>query len=214
MILDYIEKAYYINLEYRTDRRELFEQRTKELNIPVERFPAIIINANEIVNPYGDTYWHNKVSNYHSHRAIISKAKELGLQNVWVFEDDCVFVDGFMQKAQNCINELKNIEWDMFFLGGEPNKETEYYSDNIVKTDGIYGAHSYIVNHTFYDKILSANLVNGLDILYLNLLNEDKKYYLSREILCNQDGESYSDIWGQTIKRDEVYKNAYKLYVK
>ena len=115
MILDYIEKAYYINLEYRTDRRELFEQRTKELNIPVERFPAIIINANEIVNPYGDTYWHNKVSNYHSHRAIISKAKELGLQNVWVFEDDCVFVDGFMQKAQNCINELKNIEWDMFF---------------------------------------------------------------------------------------------------
>ena len=75
MILDYIEKAYYINLEYRTDRRELFEQRTKELNIPVERFPAIIINANEIVNPYGDTYWHNKVSNYHSHRAIISKAK-------------------------------------------------------------------------------------------------------------------------------------------
>jgi hypothetical protein len=113
-----------------------------------------------------------------------------------------------------CIDDLKGIEWDMFYFGGEPNKETVYYSDNIVKTDGIYGAHSYLVNHTFYDKILSADLVNGIDILYLNLNTNDKKYYLSREILCNQDGESYSDIWGQTIKRDEVYKNAYKLYVK
>jgi GR25 family glycosyltransferase involved in LPS biosynthesis len=214
MILDYIEKAYYINLEYRTDRKELFEKRTKELNIPVERFPAIIINSGDIVNPYGDNNWHNKVSNYYSHRALISKAKELGLKNVWIFEDDCLFVEGFIQKAQMCIDDLKDIEWDMFYFGGEPNKETVHYSDNIVKTDGIYGAHSYLVNHTFYDKILSADLVNGIDILYLNLNTNDKKYYLSREILCNQDGESYSDIWGQTIKRDEVYKNAYKLYVK
>jgi len=214
MILNYIEKAYYINLDYRADRKESFEKRVKNLDISVERFPAIIINKEDIVNPYGDIHWHNKVSNYHSHRAIISRAKELELQNVWVFEDDCVFVDGFMEKAQICINDLKCIEWDMFYFGGEPNKETVYYSDNIVKTDGVYGAHSYLVNNTFYDKILSADLVNGIDILYLNLHTSDKKYYLSREILCNQDGTSYSDIWGQTIQRDEVYKNAYKLYVK
>jgi len=178
MILNYIEKAYYINLDYRADRKESFEKRVKNLDISVERFPAIIINKEDIVNPYGDIHWHNKVSNYHSHRAIISRAKELELQNVWVFED------------------------------------TVYYSDNIVKTDGVYGAHSYLVNNTFYDKILSADLVNGIDILYLNFHTSDKKYYLSREILCNQDGTSYSDIWGQTIPRDEVYKNAYKLYVK
>jgi GR25 family glycosyltransferase involved in LPS biosynthesis len=214
MILTYIEKAYYINLDYRTDRKELFEKRIEELGIPVQRFPAIIVNAEDITNPYGDKHWHNKVSNYYSHRAIISKAKELGLQNVWIFEDDCVFAQGFIKKAQMCINDLKNIEWDMFYFGGEPNKETTHHSDNIVKTDGVYGAHSYLVNHTFYDKILSADLVNGIDILYLNLHTSNKKYYLSREILCNQDGESYSDIWGQTISRDEVYKNAYKLYVK
>lgn len=214
MILDYIDKAYYINLDYRTDRKELFEQRTKELDIPVQRFPAIIVNAEDIINPYGDKYWHNKVSNFYSHTAIIKEAKNLGLKNIWIFEDDCVFAEGFMSKAQMCINDLKDIEWDMFYFGGEPNKETIYHSDNIVKTDGVYGAHSYLVNHTFYDKILSSKLVNGIDILYLNLHTSDKKYYLSREILCNQDGKLYSDIWGQTISRDEVYKNAYKLYVK
>jgi GR25 family glycosyltransferase involved in LPS biosynthesis len=214
MILNYIEKAYYINLDHRTDRKELFEKRASELNIPVERFPAIIINPEDITNPHGDPRWHNKVSNYYTHLAVIKKAKELGLNNVWVFEDDCVFVDGFMDKAQKCIDDLKNIEWDMFYFGGEPNKETEYHSQNIVKTNGIYGAHSYLVNNTFYDKILRMTIVSPIDIHYLNYNCDFKKYYLSREILCNQDGESYSDIWGQTLYRDEIYKNAYKLYVK
>jgi GR25 family glycosyltransferase involved in LPS biosynthesis len=214
MILDYIEKAYYINLDYREDRKENFEKRVNDLNIPVERFPAIIINAEDIENPHGDVRWHNKVSNYYTHLAIIRKAKELGLKNVWVFEDDCVFVDGFLDKAQKCIDDIKNIEWDMFYFGGEPNKETEPHSENIVKTSGIYGAHSYLVNHTFYDKILTMNIISPIDVHYLNYHCDYKKYYLSREILCNQDGESYSDIWGQTLYRDEIYKNAYKLYVK
>lgn len=214
MILDYIEKAYYINLDYRIDRKEKFENRVKELNIPVERYPAIIVNPEDIQNPYGDIYWHNKVSNYYTHLALIRKAKDTGIQNVWIFEDDCVFVEDFMLKAKRCIDDLKLIEWDMFYFGGEPNRETEKHSDNIVKTTGIYGAHSYLVNHTFYDKILSMTQISPIDVHYLNYHCDNKKYYLSKEILCNQDGESYSDIWGQIIPRDEVYKNAYKLYVK
>jgi GR25 family glycosyltransferase involved in LPS biosynthesis len=214
MIFDYIQKAYYINLDYRTDRKELFEKRVSELHITVERFAATKLNPDEIDNPTNDSNWHGKVSNYYAHTSVIRKAKDLKLENVWVFEDDCVFVDGFLEKAQKCINDLRQVEWDMFYFGGEPNKETRYHSENIVKTDGIYGAHSYLVNHTFYDKILNYNLVNGIDILYLNYPAYDKKYYLSREILCNQDGKFYSDIWAQTIVRDEVYKNAYKLYVK
>jgi len=214
MILDYIEKAYYINLDHRTDRKENFERRTKELNIHVERFPAIPINPEDIDNPFGDVYWHNKVSNYYTHLAVVKKAKEENLKNVWVFEDDCVFVENFMDMAQKCINDLRLIEWDMFYFGGEPNKETEYHSENLVKTSGVYGAHSYLVNHTFYDKILTMKQISPIDVHYLNYHTENKKYYLSRDILCSQDGTSFSDIWGQTIQRDEVYKNAYKLYVK
>lgn len=214
MILDYIDKAYYINLDSRVDRKELFEKRVNELNIPVERFSAININPEDIQNPHGDVRWHYKVSNYFTHLEVIKTARDKGFKNVWVFEDDCVFIDDFINKAQKCIDDLKNIEWDMFYFGGEPNRETEYYSDNIVKTSGVYGAHSYLVNHTFYDKILSMTIISPIDVHYLNYHCDNKKYYLSRKILCGQDGTSYSDIWGQTIARDEVYKNAYKLYVK
>lgn len=214
MILNYIEKAYYINLDHRTDRRENFERRVNELGIPVERYPAITINPEDISNPFGDVRWHNKVSNYYTHLAIIQKAKDLGLKNVWVFEDDCVFIDGFLEKANKCLEDLKKIEWDMFYFGGEPNRETEPYSEYIVKTTGVYGAHSYLVNDIFYDKILSMNIISPIDVHYLNYNCNNKNYYLSKEILCGQDGESFSDIWGQTIKRDAVYENAYKLYVK
>jgi GR25 family glycosyltransferase involved in LPS biosynthesis len=213
MILDYIEKAFYINLDYRIDRKDLFEQRTALLNIPVDRFPAITINPEDIDNPYGDKFWHNKISNFTSHLAVIQKAKDLGLKNVWVFEDDCVFAENFIERAKKCIEDLRSVEWDMFYFGGEPNKQTEFHSHSIVKTSGVYGAHSYLVNESFYDKILNLPKQNGIDILYLNYYEGDKKYFLSREILCFQD-ETDSDIWGQKIKRDEVYKNAYKLYVK
>ena len=214
MIFDYIEKAYFINLNYRVDRKESFEKRVKQLNIPVELFPAIIIKPEDIENPHGDVYWHNKVSNYYTHLSVIRQAEKERLKNVWIFEDDCTFTDDFIEKAKKCVDDLKNIEWDMFYFGGEPNCATEYHSENIVKTNGVYGAHSYLVNHTFYDKILSMNIVSPIDVHYLNYNCADKKYYLSRDILCGQDGESYSDIWGQTIRRDEVYANAYKLYVK
>ena len=77
MIFDYIEKAYYINLDYRTDRKELFEKRVGELNIPVERFAATKLNPNEVDNPTNDSNWHGKISNYNAHTSVIRKAKDL-----------------------------------------------------------------------------------------------------------------------------------------
>jgi hypothetical protein len=31
-----------------------------------------------------------------------------------------VFVDGFVDKVKTCIEELKDIKWDLFYMGGEP----------------------------------------------------------------------------------------------
>lgn len=212
LILNYIEKAYYINLNSREDRRIDFEKRVNELGLPVERFPAIEVK--DIENNTGDPHWLNKVSNCTSHLALIKRAKEEGLSNVWVFEDDCTFTENFMEKAQKCIDELKGLEWDMFYFGGEPNKKATNYYEHIVEVNGIYGAHSYLVNHTFYDKLCKiTDTRNGIDIVYLNYNEHNKKYYLSRELLCLQDGSSESDIWGGKIDREANYRLAYKLYI-
>lgn len=215
MMFEYIDKAYYINLDYRTDRRELFEKRISDLDLDIERFEAVKLKLEEIENPFNDSNWHKKMGCSQSHLNIIKLAKEKGLRNVWVLEDDCVFVDGFVEKAKKCIEELKSLDWDMFYFGGEPNKESIPHSDLLVRSNGAYGAHSYIVNHTFYDKIIDNAPPNTiLDGFYLSYNEADKIIYLSKELLCLQDGNFESDLWGGKINRDNLYKEAYEKFVK
>lgn len=214
-MLDYIDKAYYINLDYRTDRRESFEKITSKLNLDIERYEAVKLNLDEIDNPFNDKNWHKKMGCTQSHLNIITLAKEQGLRNVWILEDDCVFVDGFIEKAQKCIDELKSLDWDMFYFGGEPNRDSIPHSDVLVRSNGVYGAHSYMVNHTFYDKLLNNIIPNAIsDQLYLCHDESDKIVYLSKELLCLQDGSFESDLWGGKINRDDLYKEAYKKYIK
>lgn len=214
-IFGYIDAALYINLDYRTDRREAVEKRCRELNIPVERFEAIQLRLEEIDNPFNDPSWHKKMACTQSHFACIKLAKERGLQNVWIMEDDIKFTPDFAEKAPKVIEELRGLEWDMFFFGGEPNRKIVPHSDLLVKTNGVYGAHSYLVNHTFYDKILATSTRNRLlDVLYLSYHEPDKIFYLSKDLLCLQDGTFESDLWGGKVNRDDLYEHAYDIYVR
>ena len=215
MMFDYIDKAYYINLDYRTDRKLLLEERIKKIGLDIERFEAVKFNLDEMENPYNDKDWHKKMACNQSHINIIKSAKEQGLKNVWILEDDCVFVDGFVEKAKKCLDELQDLEWDLFYFGGEPNRESEPHSDLLVKTNGAYGIHSYIINNTFYDKVINNTPTNLLlDVFLLNFNESDKIFYISKELLCLQDGNFESDLWGGKINRDEIYGEAYKKYIK
>lgn len=213
-IFDYIDAAYYINLDYRIDRKEAFKKQIDKLGIPVTRFNAVQFKKDELENPFNSGVWHKIMGCALSHQSIIKQAKELNLQNVWIFEDDCVFIEGFIEKAQKCINDLKNVEWNMFYFGGELNKKVEPYSDSIVKVNGVYGAHSYLVNHTFYNKLLEIPFTTGpIDIVYLNYPESSKIFYSSKELLCLQSGELESDLLEGKIDREEIYRNTYKMYV-
>lgn len=215
MMFDYIDKAYYINLDYRTDRKLLLEERIKEIGLDIERFEAVKFNLDDMENPYNDKDWHKKMACNQSHINIIKSAKEQGLKNVWILEDDCVFVDGFVEKAKKCLDELQNLEWDLFYFGGEPNRESIPHSNLLAKTNGAYGIHSYIINHTFYDKVINNTPTNLLlDVFLLNFNEADKIFYISKELLCLQDGNFESDLWGGKIDRDQIYGDAYKKYIK
>ena len=104
-----ITHAYYINLDYRTERKEGFEKRISELGIEVERYEGVKFNKDELNNPFNDKDWHKKMGCAYSHLNIIKLAKQNELKNVWIFEDDCKFVDEFIEKSQKCIDELKEL---------------------------------------------------------------------------------------------------------
>lgn len=215
MILNYFDGAFYLNLDIRTERKETFEKRIKEVGLEVERFSAIQLKEEDVPNHFNNAGWHIKISCTYSHFEMIKEAKRRGWKNCLIFEDDCVFEPNFIQKMNECIKDLKNIEWDMFYMGGEPNSECYSVTDNLAKcTTGMYGTHAYAINECFYDKILSVPYTMGvIDTLFLFYTKNQKKYYMSKDLLVLQDEDFVSDLWNGKIKRTEIYKAAYKKWI-
>jgi GR25 family glycosyltransferase involved in LPS biosynthesis len=111
MIFDYFDGGFYLNLDKRTERRDAFEKRSKEAGFEVERFSAIQLKEEDVPNPFNNGEWHIKISCTYSHFEMIREAKRRGWKNCVIFEDDCVFEDGFVDKVKKCIDEGKdNLE--------------------------------------------------------------------------------------------------------
>ena len=213
--LDYFDGAFYINLDRRIDRRDSFEIKSQEAGLSIPRFSAVSFSPDEVYKNLEDPEWHKKVSCTASHQKCVEMARDNGWESVLVFEDDAIFDKDFVDKATTCVNELRTLEWDMFFFGGEPASNCPSVTDNICKTDGIYGAHAYAVHHSFYDYILQfPNDRHLIDIIYLNHNINSKKFFIAKELLVWQDDDKYpSDLW---IKHnsEQIYRNAYNQYIK
>jgi hypothetical protein len=214
MIFDYFDGAFYLNLDKRTERREAFERRSKEAGFEVERFPAIQLKEGDVPNPFNGRNWHMKISCTYSHFEMIREAKRRGWKNCVIFEDDCVFEDGFVDKVKKCIDELKDKDWDLFYMGGEPGGWCDGVGDNLAKcTAGMYATHAYVINESFYDKVLGLRYDMGIiDTIYMAMYTNN--YYMAKELLAWQDGEFESDLWGGKLNREQQYRDTYKKWIR
>lgn len=217
--LGYFEGVYFINMDSRVDRKESFETRAEELSIPAKRISAITASDEEATPLYvgHDDYRRKyKIGCTLSHQSIIRMAKENGLKNCLIFEDDCVFLDSYKETIELCVSDLKEIEWDLFYLGGEPNNYCKSISKNLaqIENGGVYTTHAYAINHTFYDKVLNVkpNHIDTIDILYLNYDNTCRKAVLSKTLLAVQD-KTYSDLWDTVTDNSQWMVNGWNKFV-
>jgi hypothetical protein len=213
--LGYFDGAFYINLDRRIDRRESFEAKSQAAGLSIPRFSAFSFSPDEVNKNSEDPEWHKKVSCTASHQKCIEMARDNGWESVLIFEDDAIFDNNFKEKALACVNELKTLDWNMFFFGGEPASDCPSVTHNICKTDGIYGAHAYAIHHSFYDNILHfPNDWQLIDIIYLNHDINAKKFFIAKELLVWQDDDKYpSDLWIKS-NSEQIYRNAYNKYIK
>jgi hypothetical protein len=214
MIFDYFDGGFYLNLDKRTERRKAFEKRSKEAGFEVERFSAIQLKEEDVPNPFNGRDWYIKISCTYSHFEMIKEAKRRGWKNCVIFEDDCVFVERFIDKIKKCIDELKDKEWDLFYMGGEPGGWCDGVSDNLAKcTSGMYATHAYVINETFYDTVLAIpHTIGIIDTIYMAMYN--RNYYMSKELLAWQDAEFESDLWGGKLDREQQYRDTYKKWIR
>lgn len=222
-VLNFFDDAYYINLDSRTDRKIKFEKNSEDLGLLVKRFSAYKPKINEIP-PMAmmvlDTYYpksnplvredqHRKMTAELgcclSHRAVVKEAKDRGLNNVLIFEDDCIFLPEWKSEIEKVVNDLKTIEWDLIYFGGNLTTPILNITENLGSVTGpVWAAHAYAVNRSFFDTIIDVD-VNQLHFwmydVFLISNWSTKKYIASKKILCVQDSD-WSDITGRHTGTD------------
>jgi glycosyl transferase family 25 len=139
--MEHLGGVYVINLDRRTDRLEEFQEEMDMLQLPFKRFPGILKTP-------------GTVGCGMSHLAILKEARDLGLKNVLIFEDDFmlqVSKDEFWGAVDDFFKTEK--DYDVFLLAAWIKKKTEH-SDKLFRVQEAQGASAYIVNSWFYDPLI------------------------------------------------------------
>ena len=136
-----IDKIMYINLDYRTDRKNEIENEFFKFDIKnYERFPAI----KNIRGALGCTK---------SHLAIIKNAREKGYKNILILEDDFEFiVDKKLFYDQ--INKLFQINFDVCLLAYNTPNLYDSEFPFLYKIKDAQTTSGYIVNSHYYDTLI------------------------------------------------------------
>ena len=144
-------KGFYINLDYRTDRKQHVEHQLEQMrmNNNIKRFNAIK-NSN------------GRIGCSLSHLKCIQMAKEANWECVMIVEDDILFMlpDSFVENANSFFSNKKN-KWDVLLLAG--NNLPPFETNDIVsiRVSHCQTTTGYIVKRHYYD-VLISNIKEGI----------------------------------------------------
>ena len=150
-----IDKIYIINLDSRTDRWLEITSHLSDIGITeYDRVSATKLCFDSTISKIKLA----QISCFHSHLKTLRMAKEFGLNNVLILEDDCRFIN------QIKLSEINNV-YDILYLGCnrtiyKNNNELVYTSkiervnDTTVKISECGTTHSIIYSKYFINKVI------------------------------------------------------------
>jgi GR25 family glycosyltransferase involved in LPS biosynthesis len=194
-------KAYYINLDKRTDRKELMESELARQGIHAQRFSALsddnfdkfpefklgktttmpvhfgqkLSRRDYVKGEWGCAFSHYSILNMH----LNSNSPKI----LAVFEDDAHFGNDFLKRLKY-LEDNFDLDWDIFYLSSFC--QLIYDKKTTVKhvwkiEDMMYGAGAMLINPASLPKILDlirsyAPNVAAIDNLYNYLIPHLKMY--------------------------------------
>jgi GR25 family glycosyltransferase involved in LPS biosynthesis len=222
---DFFNKIYYLNPHVNEQRRVEIEKEFKKYNISAERLSgsSLSIEENQLITSNGGIlcdgiperlpYLAAVRSVTLSHISAITLAKYQKFKNVLILEDDVTFSPFILKELNACLEDLKQREWDMFFLGCNPVEPFYKVTDNLSKPGGLYMVHAYAVNHTFYDKLLSFDFSNFwvFDQHTFGLAKDkNNKIFISNKSIANQRA-GFSGAEGGYVDYNLPVQHNYKI---
>ena len=198
----YLEHTIYINIDYRTDRKEHVEQELEKIGVKGER-----LNATKM--QYG------AVGCSMSHIRCLERAKSENWPYVFICEDDITFMNPELFLSKLDAFEKSAIEWDVIIVAGNTAPPFGPSTDCCIRTFNVQAATGYIVCRHYYD-IMIANFREGVRQLmkdpnnkreyavdmYWKRLQQQGRWYTIIPLSVYQY-ETYSDIENRTVD----YKN-------
>lgn len=189
MLFDEIP-IHVINLARRTDRRTQMIKKLQMQKITnyqfVEAVPGETLNIDEMESQGQINFSHrrlrpNEYGCYLSHikcyEKILSGTQEFQL----ILEDDAYFVKDLKEKLNAILNQVKNIEWDIFYLGincyWEECKQGTYVTENIYfPNEYIWGTHAYLIKKDFLERKFNElfPIILPIDVVLMSLMNAKK----------------------------------------
>lgn len=112
--LDFFERVFVINLEYRKDRRQAMERELVRIGYDPDKVYWFKAFRPETPEPFYSVGMHGV---FLSHLGVLSKACELGLHKCLILEDDAKFSSDFQAQAATVVNDLGTCAWDVFYGG-------------------------------------------------------------------------------------------------
>lgn len=126
LINEKYDRVICINLKERPDKKKFIQAQLNKYNILFEFFhPVILGYSQKFIDPYTNEYnsgkwpplfnkqFPNEFGTLHSHYYVIKSALLDGIQNLFIFEDDCAFHkdwDNLLPKYMNTIpNDMDGI---------------------------------------------------------------------------------------------------------
>ena len=198
-----IKHAIYINLDSRTDRRELFESHFKELHdiyptvytfLPVTRFPAI-------------QHARGAIGCSKSHLECIRLAKENGWDHVLIMEDDALIKHPeLLAENVNLFLEKFQDKWDVVLFAGNNYAPFKVEAPFCFRINNCQTAGCYLVCGHYYDTLIrnfeesnalletdpGAHHLYAVDMYWKHLQCVDRWYLITPMCVIQRSG--YSDI--------------------
>jgi glycosyl transferase family 25 len=197
----------YINLENREDRKKLFLEEVKKINI----------NENKLHKVSGIYIPKNgHKGNVQSFILGLTLAKINNWNMVAIFEDDMEIIKdvNFNEECDYIINKLNNNvpDWDVIMLGtANSKKENVDFDNKICKINIATTKTGIIVQKHYYDKLIN-NFNSSNDLMLVNRKSNEKyeKYASDQRMGVLQETGKWFGFHNDIIKQRNIWSSTMK----
>lgn len=204
-----ISKIYYLNLDKRTDKRAFIETQLSEFGISYERFPAILVNREDLLNPDGKYHEFYLRCNSHFKKSIESGVGFCNIRgiigcnisttllykeilnrdfdsNVLLLQDDCILKNGWYEILEEFFE--KNLEfarnWDLLrcVWSQKRRKYIKKWNTNHKKNKGIHKNINEIYGGAHFTLVNSSKIKKIYKYISNNYVHQIDALYNTTEL--------------------------------